>query len=123
MMNYRLKYRAHLKLPLILELMLLDPNNPRSLVYQVERLKNYLSNLPKKHTGNSMAQYEKFALEAFTKIKLADRDHLGILNVSTERYQHLEIFLGEINALLHNVYHAVSTTYFQHAHIQQQLFR
>ncbi|MEP6845992.1 MAG: circularly permuted type 2 ATP-grasp protein, partial [Panacibacter sp.] len=30
MVNYRFKYRAHLQLPLVLDLMLLDPSNPRS---------------------------------------------------------------------------------------------
>ncbi|HEX5026663.1 MAG TPA: circularly permuted type 2 ATP-grasp protein, partial [Agriterribacter sp.] len=45
MVNYRFKYRAHLQLPLVLDLMLLDPDNPRSLLYQVERMKEYLSRL------------------------------------------------------------------------------
>lgn len=122
MMNYRFKYRAPLQLPLILELMLLDPNNPRSLIYQVERLKNYLSNLPKIYAGYAMARHEKLSLEAFTKIKLADKDYLSILNEATQRYQNLENFLTEINQLLHEVYSTVSTTYFKHAQVQQQLF-
>ena len=123
MMNYRFKYRAPLKLSLLLELMLLDPNNPRSLIYQVEKLKNYLSNLPGIHPGHSLAQHEKLSLEAFTKIKLADKDYLPVLNDQTQRYQHLESFLTEMNNLLHEVYNAVSTTYFKHAQAQQQLFR
>ena len=28
LVNYRYKYRSHLKLPLVLDLVLLDPNNP-----------------------------------------------------------------------------------------------
>jgi uncharacterized alpha-E superfamily protein len=123
MMNYRFKYRAPLKLSLLLELMLLDPNNPRSLIYQVEKLKNYLSNLPGIHSGHSLAQHEKLSLEAFTKIKLTDKDYLPVLNDQTQRYQHLESFLTEMNNLLHEVYNAVSTTYFKHAQAQQQLFR
>ncbi len=123
MMNYRFKYRAPLQLPLILELMLLDPNNPRSLVYQVERLKNYLSDLPKIHTGYSLPPHERLSLEAFTRIKLADKNHLAQMNEQTQRYQNLETFLSEIHSILHSVYNAVSTTYFKHAQMQQQLFR
>ncbi len=122
MVNYRFKYRAHLQLPLVLDLMLLDPDNPRSLLYQVERMKEYLSRLPKIHTGHRLAEHERLALEAFTKIKLSDKDHLSAVDLSTASYQNLDTFLTEMNALLHRVYNVVSTTYFKHAQEQKQLF-
>lgn len=122
-MNYRFKYRVTLKLSLILELMLLDSDNPRSLIYQVERLKNYLSNLPKKQPGNILALHEKLSLEAFTKIRLADKDHLALLDEETQAYQNLKHFLAAVKQLLLELYNAVSTTYFKHAQVQQQLFR
>jgi uncharacterized circularly permuted ATP-grasp superfamily protein/uncharacterized alpha-E superfamily protein len=123
LVNYRFKYRAHLQLPLVLDLMLLDPNNPRSLVYQVERLKAYLSGLPKINTSHALAQHERLALEAFTMIKLADKDELSIADKHTQRYKKLDEFLTKMNMLLHNISNTVSKTYFKHAQTQQQLFR
>ena len=123
LVNYRFKYRAHLQLPLVLDLMLLDPNNPRSLVYQVERLKAYLSGLPKISTGNALAQHERLALEAFTMLKLADKDELSKADKHTHRYKKLDEFLTKMNILLHAISNVVSKTYFKHAQTQQQLFR
>lgn len=123
LVNYRFKYRAHLQLPLVLDLMLLDPNNPRSLVYQVERLKAYLSGLPKINTGYGLSEHERLALEAFTMIKLADKDQLSIPDKHTQCYKKLDEFLTKMNMLLHNISNVVSKTYFKHAQAQQQLFR
>jgi len=122
MMNYRFKYRVSLKRPLILELMLFDPNNPRSLIYQVERLKNYLSRLPQMYGGQATTKHERLSFEAYSKIKLTDKEQLSELNTTTQHYQHLESFLTDINNLLHEVHNAVSVTYFKHAQIQLQLF-
>lgn len=123
LVNYRFKYRAHLQLPFVLDLLLLDPNNPRSLVYQVERLKAYLSGLPKINVGHALAEHERLALEAFTMIKLADKDILAIADRHTNRYKKLDEFLTKMNMLLHNISNVVSKTYFKHAQTQQQLFR
>lgn len=123
LVNYRFKYRAHLQLPLVLDLMLLDPNNPRSLVYQIERLKAYLSGLPKSNNGHALTEHERLALEAFAMLKLADKDELSTLDKNTQRYKKLDAFLTNMNMLLHNMSNAVSKTYFRHAQAQQQLFR
>ncbi|MBG9377386.1 circularly permuted type 2 ATP-grasp protein [Panacibacter sp. DH6] len=123
LVNYRFKYRAHLQLPLVLDLMLLDPNNPRSLVYQVERLKAYLSGLPKKNAGHELTEHERLALEAFSMIKLADKDQLSVADKNSNSYKKLDEFLTKMNMLLYNISNVVSKTYFRHAETQQQLFR
>ena len=51
LVNYRYKYRRPLQNLLVIDLLLFDPNNPRSLTYQVVRLKAYLQNLPKNNSG------------------------------------------------------------------------
>lgn len=123
LVNYRFKYRAHLQLPLVLDLLLLDPNNPRSLVYQVERLKAYISALPKKTTGHELTEHERLALEAFTMIKLADKNQLASIDKNSNSYKKLDEFLTKMNMLLYNISNVVSKTYFRHAETQKQLFR
>jgi len=92
-------------------------------VYQVERLKAYLSGLPKINVGHALAEHERLALEAFTMIKLADKDILAIADRHTNRYKKLDEFLTKMNMLLHNISNVVSKTYFKHAQTQQQLFK
>ena len=121
--NYRYKYRAHLQLPLLLDLMLLDSSNPKSLIYQMERLKAYMNQLPKIHQNNFLAEHQRFALEALTTLQLADKAFLSQLDSETNTYLHLEEFLNKISEILSNISETVSKTYFKHAQEQQQLYR
>jgi uncharacterized circularly permuted ATP-grasp superfamily protein/uncharacterized alpha-E superfamily protein len=122
LVNYRYKYRAPLQLSLVLDLMLLDPNNPRSLMYQLERLKAYLANLPRAQGDNANPDHERLIWEAYSLLKLADKDQLSRPDKAAWRYVNLEFFLSRINALLAAIPDIISKTYFKHAQRQQQLF-
>ena len=43
MVTYRYTYRDHLQFPLLMELMMLDMNYPKSLVYLIDKIKSYIS--------------------------------------------------------------------------------
>jgi len=121
LVNYRYKYRAHLQLPLVLDLMLFDPNNPRSLVYQLDRLKAYLSNLPKAGASpHQLGEHERLILEAYTLLKLSDKDQLSLPG-GTENSA-LDAFLSKMYSLLQTIPDVISKTYFKHAQAQKQLF-
>jgi len=122
LVNYRFKYRAHLQLPLVLDLMLLDPNNPRSLLYQLERLKAYLSSLPKVTAGHALSEHERLILEAYTMLKLAEKDKLSYRDTDDNMHNRLEKFLSKINDLLLTVNNVISKTYFRHVQTPRQLF-
>jgi uncharacterized alpha-E superfamily protein len=59
LVNYRYKYRRPLQNLLVIDLLIFDPNNPRSLTYQLVRLKTYLQNLPRTGAGRSLPEYER----------------------------------------------------------------
>jgi len=122
LVNYRYKYRVHIQLSLVLDLMLLDENNPRSLAYQITRIKRYLSILPKKQKDNSLLEHERLILEAYTLLKLSDKDSLSMLDSNLTSYQQLDTFLSKMYALLSAIPNAISKTYFKHAQTQKQLF-
>jgi uncharacterized alpha-E superfamily protein len=92
LVNYRYKYRRPIQNLLVIDLLIFDPNNPRSLTYQVVRLKSYLQNLPKNNGGKSLTEYERLILEADTLLKLANKTELAISD--DEGYANLEIFLS-----------------------------
>ncbi|HEX9509309.1 MAG TPA: circularly permuted type 2 ATP-grasp protein [Puia sp.] len=122
LVNYRYKYRAPLQLSLVLDLMLLDPNNPRSLIYQLERLKTYLAGLPRIQSGNTLSEHERLIWEAYTLLKLSDKDLLSRPDRIKRVYPCLEELLSKIQALLSAIPDIISKTYFKHAQTQTQLF-
>ena len=123
LVNYRFKYRAHIQLPLVLDLLLLDPTNPRSLQYQLDRLKTYINDLPKTIPGHTLAEHQRLILEAYTLLKLSDKDHLAKPSSSGEGYKNLELFLTRMYSLLSAIPDVISKTYFKHAQAQKQLFK
>jgi uncharacterized circularly permuted ATP-grasp superfamily protein/uncharacterized alpha-E superfamily protein len=122
LVNYRYKYRASIQLSLVLDLMLLDPSNPRSLVYQVERLKTYLENLPKSIEDPVLPEQERLIGEAYTLLKSAERDQLALPDDKETAYLQLDIFLSKLYTLLCGITEVISNTYFKHAQAQTQLF-
>jgi uncharacterized alpha-E superfamily protein len=122
LVNYRYKYRSHLKLSLVLDLMLLDPLNPRSLIYQLERLKADVSGLPKISSGHALPEHDRIALEAYTMLKLAVKEKLAEPEKNNGSYKNLDIFLTKMNKLLYTLPNVISKAYFMHAQAQKQLF-
>ncbi len=122
LVSYRYKYRVYIQLPLVLELMLFDGNNPRSLIYQLNRLKTYLSSLPKTTSGNSLSEHERLILEAHTLLQLSTKEHLSQFDEYQQFYYNLDEFLNKMYKLLSALPDAISKTYFKHAQAQKQLF-
>ncbi len=122
LVNYRYKYRVHIQLPLVLELMLLDSNNPRSLIYQLDRLKAYLAGLPKPPGIHALPEHEKLILEAHTMVKLADKETLSALDERLLIHKNLDDFLSKAFELLSGIPNAISKIFFKHAQFQKQLY-
>ena len=121
LITYRYTYRDHLQLPLVLELLMLDTNYPKSLAYLVNKIKRYVSDLPKAGKDALLSEQERLILEADTMLKLVNGISLSQQNTSKE-YQALQEFLDKLYALIVNTSLLVSKTYFTHSQTQKQLF-
>ncbi len=119
LVNYRYKYRMPINNELVLDLMLFDPNNPRSLTYQIDRLKAYLKNLPRVQAGGGMMEYERLIQEADTLLKQANKKQLSLAE-SGQGYRRLDEFLSRMYALLAAIPEVITKTYFKHFEIQHQ---
>ncbi len=122
LVNFRYKYRSLLQLPLVLDLMIFDPNNPRALLYQMDRLKKNLGNLPKTTDSQSAPMHEILVARAYELFNLADKEKLSVLNVEAGQYLKLDNFLSGMYDILSAIQNTVSKTYFIHAQSQKQLF-
>ncbi|MEP7108963.1 MAG: circularly permuted type 2 ATP-grasp protein, partial [Ferruginibacter sp.] len=122
LVNFRYKYRSLLQLPLVLDLMIFDPTNPRSLVYQLDRLKKNLENLPKTKTDQAISVHDLLVNDAYALLKLADREQLVMLDAEGGQYRNLDDFLSDMYEYLSGIQHSISKTYFKHDQSQKQLF-
>lgn len=114
LVNYRYKYRQPIDNQLVLDFMLFDPNNPRSLTYLVKRLTTHLNHLPKNRTGHVLTEYERLILEADTLLKLSDKNLLPVPGTAEKVYTELDNFLSKMYGLLAAIPTAISKTYFKH---------
>ncbi len=70
--TYRSRYRLDPMLPLVLDLLLLDESNPRSLAYQLIAISSHMAGLPDNKQGSSLSEDRRLGLALLTSTRLAD---------------------------------------------------
>ncbi len=106
--TYRSRYRLDPMLPLVLDLLMLDESNPRSLSYQLAAFSRQLETLPDGKQGVSLTEDRRLILALLTSIRLADVERIaGESNGAT-----LEKLLMEQLQLLPELSDAVTRHYF-----------
>jgi uncharacterized alpha-E superfamily protein len=70
--TYRSRYRLDPMLPLVLDLLLLDESNPRSLAYQLASISNHLAALPQSRQGAGLTEERRLILSLLTSVRLAN---------------------------------------------------
>lgn len=93
--TYRRRYPAGLQVAPLLDLLLADQANPRSVAYQLHLLERYMRELPGRSLDNPINQAEKLLLRCHTNIKLADVHQLTQVTSGQIR--------GDLNSLLRQI--------------------
>ncbi len=75
-LTYRSRYRFAPDLKPVLDLLLIDETNPRSLAYQLTLLGDHIGHLPKSTDDAVRAPDQRLALDLLTRVRLADLDDL-----------------------------------------------
>ena len=110
---YRQHYRSYFELSAFLELLLLDDNNPRSLAYQIDRLKIHVTKLPSGRGRQRLGAAERLMLEASTILDLADLQELLVVSESGVR-ENLDQKLSRLHYLLKVLSEVITAEYFKH---------
>lgn len=121
LMSYRRRYRYGIKIPELLDLVIYDENNPRSLAFQLSKLERHIANLPQENETGSRSELERLTLETATLVRLADLNRLAQVNEDTGRRETLENFLNVLNTRLPALSDALTSTYFRTAETPHQL--
>lgn len=126
--TYRRRYRSHAQVETLLDLLLLDAGNPRSVVHQLDRLAADVAMLPGHETdtvvgriaGDKLSAVARLVLETSTMLQLADTEALATANASGQRPE-LDEFLVRLERLLRRCAASIDSTHFTHLMPQRAL--
>ena len=121
LITYRRRYRSELHFPTALELLLLDEDSPRSLLYQLKRLEEHIRVLPREKHRYRLSEEEQLILEALTQLQLSDAIELAAHSERTTQRTGLEKLLVRLAQILIDISDVLTQTYFSHIQRQQQL--
>lgn len=121
LITYRRRYRAYPQLPRVLELLLLDEQNPRGLAFQLEQLREHLVHLPGERTSTGAGLVERPILDAHTRVRLADPVELARAGRRAVSHRNLERLLSSVERLLQEAAQVLDQRYFRHVADSRQL--
>ncbi|MGD9671412.1 MAG: circularly permuted type 2 ATP-grasp protein [Hyphomicrobiaceae bacterium] len=106
--TYRSRYRIDPSLPLVLDLLLLDETNPRSLAFQLTAATQHLDEFPGGHRGTTLPEDRRLLLAALTATRLADVEAVA----APKGRSRLEKLMAEQLDLLPDLSNAIGRHYF-----------
>lgn len=118
LITYRRRYRSQAQLATLLDLLLLDDGNPRSLAHQLARAAEDLAELPA--GSGRLREDQRRVLEASTALQLADVGGLALSGADGDRPA-LSAFLDEQLRLLEEAALALERDHFVHRLPQRTL--
>ncbi len=115
-LTYRSRYLTSLQMDLVLDLLLIDEANPRSIAFQFARLKEHVEQLPGSHTSIRRPAEARQALALLTSVQLADVRELARAG-QPER----DLVLNKLIDDLTQLSETLTRAYFSHAAQSRQL--
>jgi uncharacterized alpha-E superfamily protein len=100
--TYRLRYTMQAVRALVIDLVGLDENNPRSIAFQLERICEHLDRLPELDSRGMLSPAQRSAVRLSTQLRTADPDKITVDD------------LRAIEATLMRLSDEVSSRYFTH---------
>lgn len=120
LMTYRSRYLANLQLAAVLDLLLTDETNPRSIAYQFLQIAARVDMLPRKETLPDYTTVQRLAMALLHSVRMVDIQ--AVAEVHALRYSsHLERLLHGWETRLPELSEAVSHHYLVHAGPSHQL--
>jgi uncharacterized alpha-E superfamily protein len=109
-MTYRARYRTAFQLAPMLDLLLVDESNPKSLAFQFCQLAAHVEHLPRQSERRFASPEERMALEMLTAVRLVDLTGLDC-GVSGPKTASLAAFLKSQEIRLKDFAQQISAHY------------
>lgn len=119
-MTYRSRYLANLQLPMVLDLLLTDETNPRSLVFQLEQILAHVEALPRDDNQPLRGADQRIAISTLNRVRMIDLTMLNEASSGGARTK-LRRTLQWVGAQLPRLSELISHKYLIHADVPRQL--
>jgi uncharacterized circularly permuted ATP-grasp superfamily protein/uncharacterized alpha-E superfamily protein len=113
-MTYRSRYLGALAIEPVLDLLLTDETNPRSVVYQLVALEEHVQKLPRAQSRPLLTPEGKTALRALSSVRFADLEKLARPDALGRR-AYLDELLAELEVALPLLADQLTLGYLAHA--------
>ncbi|HUQ70612.1 MAG TPA: circularly permuted type 2 ATP-grasp protein [Planctomycetaceae bacterium] len=120
LLTYRSRYLTNLQLAPVLDLLITDETNPRSLVYQLVVLNEHLDELPRDKNQPLRSNEQRIGMAALHNVRILSADLLISMHTPGER-RGLSRLLNRVAALLPKLVLTVSNKFLIHAGSVRQL--
>ena len=119
-MTYRRRYLSSLQTAPVLDLLLADETNPRSLAFQLAALADHVDDLPHDPTHAALSPEQHIMLAALTAVRLADIDVLARPDADGRRTE-LDALLARLEADLPGLSDVITRGYLSHLQASRHL--
>lgn len=109
-MTYRARYRTVFQLAPVLDLLLVDEDNPKSLAFQCSRIAAHVEHLPRPNDRRYATAEERMALEMLTRVRLLDLTGLDC-GPNEVRHEGLAAFLTAMDGQLKDFAQQITAHY------------
>jgi uncharacterized alpha-E superfamily protein len=113
-MTYRARYKSVPSLPPVLDLLLSDETNPRSLAFQFGEIDRHLVVMPLEQAQGPISAARKIVIAARTDLRLADVEKLASVKTRAGRRTHLARLLERVEEATNELTDVITLTYFSH---------
>ena len=119
-MTYRRRYQTSMQLPAVLDLLLTDETNPRSVGYQLALLSDHIDKLPGETNTPARSPEQRIIMGLTSSIRLCDIERLARTNSRGNRPE-LEELLDRLALHLPALSDTISETFLSHTQVSRQL--
>ena len=113
--TYRTRYKSIPKLAPVLDLLLADETNPRSVIFQFTQVEAHLSTLPEEQVSVIVTPASRILTRLGTELRLANMMELSEVNPNTGLRYRLDRLVRQLDKGVHELSDIVASTYFSHS--------
>lgn len=121
LMTYRHRYASPVQAATVLDLLLLDETNPRSVGYQLVQIQEQVAGLPHRSRPPHRGPEDRLALEMLTALRVADLDRTSRPDWDPGTDETVSRTFADLSTRLLTLSTLLSRDYFSHVEVQRQL--
>ena len=114
LMIFRRRSGSVIRVAGAVDLLVYDVANPRSVVYQLDRLVDHLADLPDRSPSKGPRHDEQLVRQMTTILQGTDAHRMAAADHGTDQRSNLDNALGEIDRLLGDLLDSLRATFFVH---------